>query len=131
MPSGLAKNSRGELWRVANSADLDKLLKAPYARALFLKPKEGRPMADTVNLYKDQVSGGEESFGRTGLVVFTRMYSVATDYSIVVLWGYSGLEQVEQSFNATTPARQLVVAKLADVRDVVRIELWQRTDLSQ
>jgi hypothetical protein len=116
---------------VAHSADLDKLLKAPYARALFLKPKEGRPMADTVNLYKDPIFGKEENWGASGLAVFTRAYSASTEYLMVVLWGYQGLDQVEQSVGTNTPARQLINTRLADVRDVVRIELWQRTDLGQ
>ena len=130
-PSGLARTQRGELWRVAHSANMDKLQNAPYVRALFLRHKEGRSISDTVSFYRDQVAGAAESWGASGLVVFSSMYTVSRAYSMVVLWGYQGIEQLEQSLNVNTPARQLLNTRLNSVRDVVRIELWQRTDLGQ
>lgn len=126
-PPGLFHTTQGELWRLRHSVDLDKFLASPVVRVLFLKPKEGKTSADTIEIYKSSVPAAR---GAMGLVIFDRTFtSVEGAREIVVMWGYASTEPLDTMYERLgqqSAQEKLDLARLRDAREFLRQELWTR-----
>lgn len=131
MPTGLYRTTQGELWRMRYSKNLDKFLQSPVVRVLFLRPRDGKTSNDTIDIYRNG-NAIKDDAAFNGLVFFDRLFPAGAgapgEYTMAVLWGYSDIDQVDAVYDRPgQPAeRALDLERLRQVRDVVRIELWQR-----